>query len=334
MTDAKDRRTLASILDIFYTDQIFDDGYRFSPSGAYYAPGDTSYEGYQDYIRSLPISAAPEVFGLHANADITKDQQEAEQMLVSILSTQGRAQSGGGRSPDEVLSDLAADIENRIPPEFDIEAARFKYPVDYHESMNTVLTQELFRFNKLVSVISSSLKELQKALKGLVVMSAELESVGNAMFDGRVPELWMGQSYPSLKPLGSYVNDLIERLHMLRKWIEHGPPPVFWISGFFFTHAFLTGVKQNYARKYKIPIDTVTFEYEALPKGDYHTKPEDGAYVDGMYLEGAKWDFDSMKLAEADPKVGPAAFAGPHSLCPVAYCVLHDQRSVHRPHCA
>lgn len=97
-------------------------------------------------------------------------------------------------------------------------------------------------------------------------MSADLEQVGNAMYDGRVPSLWMAKSYPSMKPLGSYITDLIERLTMLSKWIEQGPPPVFWISGFYFTHAFLTGVKQNFARRHKVPIDTVTFDYVCMPQ--------------------------------------------------------------------
>lgn len=97
-------------------------------------------------------------------------------------------------------------------------------------------------------------------------MSADLEQVGNAMYDGRVPPLWMAKSYPSMKPLGSYITDLIERISMLTKWIEQGPPPVFWVSGFYFTHAFLTGVKQNFARRHKVPIDTVTFDYVCMPQ--------------------------------------------------------------------
>lgn len=35
-----------------------------------------------------------------------------------------------------------------------------------------------------------SLPELQKALKGLVVMSAELEAVGKAIALNAVPEMW------------------------------------------------------------------------------------------------------------------------------------------------
>lgn len=52
--------------------------YSFSPSGLYYVPVDTTYEGALAYVRNLPIMPQPEVFGLHENADITKDNQETQ----------------------------------------------------------------------------------------------------------------------------------------------------------------------------------------------------------------------------------------------------------------
>ena len=215
---------------------------RFSPSGLYYAPPHGDYQTYVDYIRSLPIIPHPEVYGFHENADITKDNQETLQLFDSILLTQPRQSTGGGKSSQEIVDDLAADILSKLPPDFNLEVVMKLFPVVYQESMNTVLRQELIRFNRLTSVVRSTLQNIQKAMKGLVVMSSELEDVFNSMIVGKVPAVWAAKSYPSLKPLGSYVTDLLTRLKFFQDWIDAGSPPiVFWVSGFYFTQSFLTG---------------------------------------------------------------------------------------------
>jgi hypothetical protein len=47
-----------------------------------------------------------------------------------------------------------------------------------------------YRYNNLLSVIHSSLQALLKALKGLVVLSQELEMMGNSLYDNSVPNMW------------------------------------------------------------------------------------------------------------------------------------------------
>ena len=55
VTDDKDRTLMEVILKTFYCSETFmDDDYKFSPSGIYYAPPLTDYEGYLDYIKKLP----------------------------------------------------------------------------------------------------------------------------------------------------------------------------------------------------------------------------------------------------------------------------------------
>jgi dynein heavy chain len=244
VTDDQDRRCLLSILNFVYTPQVFDDEYKLSPSGIYFAPPTGEYDSYMEYIRSLPIIQNPEVYGLHENADITKDNQETAQLFEAILTTQSGEGSAGGQSAEVMMGAIAKGILDRLPKDFDIEAVSRKYPVTYEESMNTVLTQELIRFNRLLVIVRSSLLNVGKAIKGLMVMSTDLEKLGNSLLAGMVPAMWMSKSYPSLKPLGSYIQDLLARLEFFQKWIDNGPPIVFWISGFYFTQSFLTGALQ------------------------------------------------------------------------------------------
>uniref|UniRef100_A0A3P9PVX0 Dynein axonemal heavy chain 12 n=1 Tax=Poecilia reticulata TaxID=8081 RepID=A0A3P9PVX0_POERE len=305
VTDDWDRRLLLTILADFYNKDIIETfRYPFSPSGEYFAPPKSSYDDYVLFIKNLPFSQNPEVFGMHENVDISKDLQQTKLLFDSLLLTQGGGEKGGSSSGgDHTMFDIANDILTQLPKNFDTEVALLKFPVRYEESMNTVLVQEMERYNTLCSTIRVSLQNLLKAIKGLVVMDADLEAVAGSLIVGKVPEKWANRSYPSLKPLGSYINDFLSRLKFLQTWYETQKPNVFWISGFFFTQAFLTGAMQNYARKYHIPIDLLGFDFEVLSIDTSETAPADGVYVHGLFVDGARWDRDSGVLAEQYPKI-------------------------------
>lgn len=78
----------------------------------------------------------------------------------------------------------------------------------------------MVRFNRLLAVIRRSLKSIDLAVKGLLIMSNELEACYSSMALNMIPALWAKASYPSLKPLGSYLDDLHKRLKMLSDWCD------------------------------------------------------------------------------------------------------------------
>lgn len=146
--------------------------------------------------------------------------------------------------------------------------------------MNTVLRQELIRFNRLLVYIKSSLNETRRAVLGQIAMIPELERIHSAMSIGKLPNDWAKRSYPSLKPLGSYINDLLARLAFLQKWIDEGEPTVFWLSGFYFTQSFLTAVLQNHSRKNHQQIDRLVMRFDVTEyEIEIEEKPEMGVYI-------------------------------------------------------
>ncbi|XP_014674130.1 PREDICTED: dynein heavy chain 1, axonemal-like [Priapulus caudatus] len=306
VTDDWDRRCLMSVLDGFYCSDVLNAEHKYSESGVYRQidPDACGHEAYTAYIRGLPINDTPEIFGLHENANITFAQNETFALLNGLLLLQPKSSSGGGQSREEVMEETAKSILERVPPPVDEAMVMEKHPVMYTESMNTVLIQEVGRFNQLLRVIHQSLQDLLKALKGLVVMSQALEEMANSLFINSVPAMWAAKAYPSLKPLASWVTDLVARMHFMQDWIDNGTPNIFWISGFFFPQAFLTGTLQNFARRNMVAIDTISFGFEVLqqPLHLIESAPVNGCYVHGLFIEGAKWDSDRGMLAEARPK--------------------------------
>lgn len=249
VTDDWDRRCLRSILGRFYSEPILDDRYKFSPSGVYHAPNTDQLARVRSYVDGLPLTEEPEIFGMHENANISYQLQESRRMVRTVLDVQPRlmASSGGaGKSSEDIVSAKAAAILESWPValEFDSSGASAD-PVAQEmfrtddggrmlNSLSTVVIQEAARFNKLLLVVRRSLESVINAVKGLVVMSADLELVFKSLLNNEVPLLWANAAYPSLKPLASWVKDLHERVDFIRTWLERGQPQTFWLSGFFF----------------------------------------------------------------------------------------------------
>lgn len=180
---------LNSCFQFFFCDQIIvETKYCFSESGVYSVPEATNVNTFLTYIKDLPLVPKPEIFGLHENADITCDQNESYDVFHTLLLFQPRERaSKGGMSREETIEKSCQEIIAKLPPTFDVEAVLQNYPTMYTESMNTVLTQECIRYNGLLNAMKVSLKEALKALKGLVMMSPDLEMVCTSIFNNQVP---------------------------------------------------------------------------------------------------------------------------------------------------
>jgi dynein heavy chain len=105
--------------------------------------------------------------------------------------------------------------------------------------MNTVLMQEVIRYNVLLKTMKKSIKTLIKALSGKIVMSEDMEKMSKSLFINQVPQMWSG-TFLSLKPLSSWITDLNDRISFFNNWFTSGKTPnTFWISG-------KKIIKQNY----------------------------------------------------------------------------------------
>lgn len=305
VTDERDRRTLSTILRCFYSPEVVKENpHAFDPHGVYTTPSDGEHSHFLEHISELPRDAPPHVFGMNSNASINKDQAETNKLFSAVLLTQSTSLSAGdgGSGEGDTVGRTCEEILGRMPPPFHVDAALAKYPTRREQSLNTVLVQEMSRYNTLNNTITTTLHAVLRAIEGTERLTDEIEEVLVGVRTGRVPSIWRARSYPTLKGLGSYITDLVQRLQFLQGWYDKGQPKVFWLSGFFFTQSFLTAVLQNHARAHTLAIDQLAFHFKVLEVDEDSPSPEVGTYIKGLFLEGARWDISNNRLEEALPR--------------------------------
>lgn len=87
-------------------------------------------------------------------------------------------------------------------------------------------------------------------------------------------------------------------------WLRNGNPNTYWMPGMFYPQGFMTGILQTHARQYKIAIDQLAFAFEVLTvetAEEIEEKPEDGVYIIGLFLDGARWDRENLVITDQLP---------------------------------
>lgn len=129
-----------------------------------------------------------------------------------------------------------------------------------------------------------------------------METIGNAMYLDLVPVSWTKRAYPSLHGLTTWYADLLLRIKELESWTsDFQLPAAVWLGGFFNPQSFLTAIMQQMARKNEWPLDRMALQCDVTKKvrEDMAGPPREGAYVHGLYMEGARWDMQTGMITEA-----------------------------------
>ena len=306
VTDDWDRRTLTAILsDIYSPKMIDDDNFKINDLKEYPINYFEDYDPYEQHFLSLPENESPEILGLHKNTLLRKQIDEGNMLIFSLDILQKGSANITLQYKLKNLEQIKSLAEEKLIKEFNVDDIKKKYPLKYEDCMNSVLIQEIMRYNLLLELIFKNLDECVKAFMGHMPLTDEIEEMASQLIKGQIPSSWIKASYPSKKPILSWIKDLSNRINFFKNWIDNGTPLKFWFSAFFFTQSFLTGIKQNYARKNKESIDRLEFEFDFDDQGNYDmekVKRREVYYIYGVYIEGAEWNKETHTIDELKGK--------------------------------
>lgn len=128
----------------------------------------------------------PAAFGQHTNAEITSQIMDTNELLYSILSLQPAVVSAEGGNAEQQILELIAQLREGIPNSIDVNALKHKTRAD-DSPLTVVLIQEVQRYNILLDKLRTSLEQLDKGIKGFVVISPELEEMMGSLNQNVVP---------------------------------------------------------------------------------------------------------------------------------------------------
>uniref|UniRef100_A0A668AR25 Dynein, axonemal, heavy polypeptide 9 like n=1 Tax=Myripristis murdjan TaxID=586833 RepID=A0A668AR25_9TELE len=301
ITDDWDRRLCRTYLEEYMQPNQFDRKLALAPG--FFVPSNLDYQGYHGFIDEMLPHESPVHYGLHPNAEIeflTVTSDSLFHTLLELQSPDAVMGEGASQTLEEKVKTILDEVLEKLPEEYNMSDITSK--TADRSPYILVCFQECERMNTLIYEMRRSLKELDLGLKGELAISSEMEQLQAALFFDNVPDTWTKLAYPSTYSLATWYNDMLLRCRELDSWTQDlSLPSVVWLSGLFNPQSFLTAVMQSLARKNEWPLDKVNLTVDVTKKfkEEFNQPAREGAYVYGLYMEGARWDTQAGVITEA-----------------------------------
>merc|ERR1712070_205467 len=140
-------------------------------------------------------------------------------------------------------------------------------------------------------------------LKGDLSITEPMEKIMDALAGFKVPMSWEKLAWASRDPLAAGLSNLLQRQIQLMNWTaDLAQAKVTGVSGLFNAQAFVNAVKQVTSRKNDWALNKLVTTVDVTKKmtaEEVEGTARDGAYVTGLYIEGARWDMQQGVLEDS-----------------------------------
>ena len=294
--NSQDERLLHTYLQQYFSAAMLSPG---SSRGAIrLAPGvslpvSNAHSDYLTLINNLPAQDSPSLFGLPANSDVAVQQRSAAYVQSNLRQLTTETDAGTNFDRDKWAAQLTplltlwTQLSQQCEPVK--QAPPGKPDAASGQPVDTIIALEINRAKALLKVVDESMGAIGRVVRGTELLDATTKAQGNALVQGTVPKMWEEVWEGPEAPV-AWMKSAAAKIVALARWQQASlsgnllDSPL-RLSELLSPSFFLTALRQQTARRAKVPMDSLRLVCALEPQ--LLSGAQVRVQVDALLVQGA-----------------------------------------------
>ena len=153
----------------------------------------TLHAQFLEYLEKLSVPHSNSLIGLNSNSNTVEGLNQTLAFFSHLSAKSDPAESSEAifinRSAEDLIKQRIYELKHLVPEKFDLELVEAKFPVDYLNTLNNILVQEVMRYNSLFERMKTTIEDTQMCLEGLISLSDYFDRFTEEIMNNRVKNL-------------------------------------------------------------------------------------------------------------------------------------------------